>query len=122
MNVVIKTKYMVDTDRLTKAAKEELVGQPDHSLVQVTITDNKTLADLNKKYRDKEGPTPVLSFSQLEPTRVTFPSIPTEQKYLGDVIIAYPLSLDLSKERGETISETLEMLVRHGANKLIGNK
>lgn len=116
MNILIKTKYMVDIDRLTKSAKEEL--KKCNALVQITITDNETLADLNKKYRDKVGPTPVLSFSQIEPTKITFPSNPSEQKYLGDVIIAYPLSQELSKERGETVSETLEMLVRHGVNKL----
>ena len=118
MNVVIKTKYMVDTDRLTKTAKEELAGQPEDSLVQVTIADNQTLASLNKKYRNKEGPTPVLSFSQIEPTKFTFPELDLQQHYLGDVIIAYPLAQELAKERKETISETLEMLVRHGVNKL----
>jgi len=122
MNIVIKTKYLVDTDKLTKSAKEELASQPEDALVQITIVDNDTLAQLNKKYRDKKGPTPVLAFSQLEPTKVKFPSLPNEQQYLGDVIIAYPLSLELSRQRGETITQTLEMLVRHGVNKLIGSK
>ena len=121
MNVTIKTKYLVDADRLTKAAKEELASQSADSLIQVTITNNETVAKLNQKYRNKQGPTPVLAFSQTEPTKITFPTLPNKQLYLGDVIIAYPLALDLAKERGETVTETLEMLVRHAAQQLINN-
>lgn len=98
---------------LKKAAEATLIrdgnGVGDLTLV---LTGDKKIKELNKKFRQIDSPTDVLSF-------------PTEgsengTRYLGDVIISVPRARDQAKEAGHPLNEELVLLAVHGVLHLLG--
>ncbi len=73
------------------------------------------MAELNLKYRGKEGPTNVLSFSQLE--GVT----PPRKNLLGDVVICADRAADDAAELGYTEDQMVLYLLIHGILHLLGH-
>jgi probable rRNA maturation factor len=77
--------------------------------LSVLFTDDGRIAELNKKYLGREGPTNVLAFpmSGGPPPRV-------ETGILGDVVISVDTAVRESEEIGETLEETIDRLLIHG--------
>lgn len=73
------------------------------------------MADLNFKYRGKEGPTNVLSFSQIEGDRPG-----AQPDLLGDVVICTDRAADDAKELGYSEDEMVLYLLIHGILHLVG--
>jgi probable rRNA maturation factor len=73
------------------------------------------MADLNSKYRGKEGPTNVLSFPQ--PDQQESASRPY---LLGDVVICVDRASDDAKELGYSDREMILYLLVHGILHLVG--
>jgi len=64
---------------------------PDKSAtIDVLLADNHALAALNKQWRDKEGPTDVLSF----------PAEPNPENFLGDIAIGFGVALKDARASG----------------------
>ncbi len=73
------------------------------------------MAELNLKYRGREGPTNVLSFSQLEGVS------PPGKNLLGDVVICADRAADDAVELGYTEDQMVLYLLIHGILHLLGH-
>lgn len=81
--------------------------------IGITLTDNKTIKQLNKQWRNKDKPTDVLSFPMEE-------CIGYRYRLLGDVVISLPFAKKQAQEIGLTYKEEILRLLIHGILHLIG--
>lgn len=82
--------------------------------VCITLSDDATVRELNKNYRDKDTPTNVLSFPQYT-SEDTFFALPDGGPLmLGDIILAYETMVKESKEQSKTIENHTLHLILHG--------
>lgn len=87
--------------------------------ISVTFVDNEQIKDLNYKYRKKNIPTDVLSFSLGEEEDYsTDPA--TGSKLLGDVIISIEKALEQSQRYGNSLQKEVSHLTVHGMLHLLG--
>lgn len=78
------------------------------------------IADLNKQYRDKEGPTDILSFSQTEGEDFEF-AVPEENAFFtGDLVISLETLAIQAKEFNISVNEELKRILIHGILHLQG--
>jgi probable rRNA maturation factor len=73
-----------------------------HEDVELLITDNATIQELNRQYRDKDKPTDVLSFGFEDPV------------HLGQIVISIERAAEQAKEIGNTLEDELKFLFCHG--------
>lgn len=83
--------------------------------ISITLSDDKTLQELNNRYRNKNETTNVLAF-QLEQDS----AIPGQPILLGDVIIALGIARREAEEQGKKLTNHLKHLVIHGVLHLLG--
>ncbi len=95
-----------------RLARGESGAQPVALTVQVTDTD--AVRTLNRRYRGQDKPTDVLSF----PADMADPE--TGARYLGDVVIAYPVAAAQARRGGHPVLEELRLLTVHGVLHLLG--
>lgn len=94
--------------------REEVPETVELSIAVVTIAE---MSELNERFRDKEGPTDVLSFGCDDPCAITDAEEPIT---LGDVVIAPEVAELQAEEYGHTIEEELNLLLVHGVLHLLG--
>ena len=118
VNLVIANKYknLVDYDQLQIAAQtalEKLKPGSDYE-VTIAIDDDEQVRKLNKKFRQIDQTTDVLSFESNE--------INPESGLvsLGDIIISYPKSLSQSEAAGHPHLSELKLMIVHGILHLLG--
>jgi probable rRNA maturation factor len=112
------SKLIVDAKRLLAAAR-----LPDCEL-SLTLTSDRAIRALNRKYRGKDAPTDVLSFSQIEeagrpaldPLRIEN----VQDQALGDVVISIDTALRQARELGVSPAMRLRTLLAHGFLHLLG--
>lgn len=75
--------------------------------VSVAFVDNQQIKELNKKYRDKDEATDVLSF-------------PIDDEMLGDIIISAIRAAEQAEEYGHSLKRELAYLTVHGMLHLFG--
>lgn len=94
---------------------------PDSTELSVSFVDDDEMAKLNEEYRQKSGPTDVLSF-ECDMLDDDFPSPPsTEGEFsLGDVIIAPYVAEKQAKELGHSFETEVRTLLVHGILHLCG--
>ena len=97
----------------------EYEGVPFSTEVSVTLCDNEYIKALNKKYRDKDKETDVLSFPLYNFT--------TEELFgedevvsLGDIVISLERAREQAKEIGNTFLEEVAFLAVHSTLHLLG--
>lgn len=95
----------------------EVENAPDQCEVSIAVVDIEEMTSLNEQYRDKTGPTDVLSFPCDDPTDMSTPDQPIT---LGDIIIAPDIALSQAAEYGHTAEEELNLLLVHGVLHLLG--
>ena len=76
----------------------------------VLLADDSAVADLNDRFRDKQGPTNVLSF----------PAPESAQPHLGDIALAYGVCAAEAAAQGKPLGNHLSHLVAHGVLHLLG--
>ncbi|HEO98265.1 MAG: rRNA maturation RNase YbeY [Campylobacterales bacterium] len=101
-----QTELNVDTEALEKIAAL-LTDTP----VELIITDNETIRELNARYREKDKPTDVLSF----PLEQAIPGMP-----LGSIVISKPYVREKAEEFGHAPDDELALLFIHGLLHLLG--
>jgi len=82
--------------------------------VSIVIGNDELLKKLNRKYRNVDAATDVLSFStsELDPD--------TGSIYLGDVVISLPHAEAQAEAGGHFLGDELQLLVVHGILHLLG--
>jgi probable rRNA maturation factor len=85
--------------------------------VEATIlfSDDDTVADLNRTWRGKQGPTNVLSFPS--PPNFTEPNAP---RHLGDIALAFGVVAREAQEQQKSLSAHTSHLLVHGFLHLAG--
>ncbi len=86
--------------------------------VGLVIADDDMVADLNQRYRGKEGTTDVLSFAMTEGEAFVVP--PDGTLRLGDVVISCPQARRQAQELGHSLQEEVARLLAHGVLHLLG--
>ena len=87
---------------LRKVVKTVLRKARPKRELTVVFTDDSDIQSLNKRYRDKDYPTDVLSFPDDDP------------RYLGDIVISLEKASLQAKEYGHTLNDEVAFLVCHG--------
>jgi len=90
---------------------KDLSGKKIH--ISVYISDDKEIAKLNKKYRNKDYATDVLSFNIDE-------LMEDGSYYLGDVIVNKEQAARQAKEFGNNVEQEISELAGHGILHLLG--
>ena len=100
--------------------------------LSLTIADDCTLQDLNRRYRGLDEVTDVLAFSPVHagsdvsdgegprPDAAPFLRGDGEVESLGDILISYPQAERQAQERGLPLRRELALLVVHGLLHLLG--
>lgn len=87
--------------------------------VNIVLTDDREIAGLNKKYRNKNSATNVLSFPFADSNRETFlPSVAFKE--LGDIVISVDTAVKEAESYGQTLFNRLGWLITHGFLHLLG--
>lgn len=81
--------------------------------VTLVFTNNWMIRKLNNKYRHIDSPTDVLSFGADE-------TIPTNEKYLGDIVISMPRAIRQARQHHHSIKSEIILLIVHGTLHLLG--
>jgi probable rRNA maturation factor len=112
---------MIDLDNQTTLtvdleALEKIAESLSNKEVELIITDDTTMRELNAEYRDKDSITDVLSFPMEAPfTEQSIFGMP-----LGSIIIAESLVKEKAAEHEHTIQDELSLLFIHGMLHLLG--
>ena len=94
---------------LRKAVEIALEGQGPVG-VTVLLCKNDIIQGYNKRWREVDAPTDVLSFK----------AAPNQLQYLGDVAVSWDFALDQAKVRDVKPIEEAAMLAVHGTLHLLG--
>ncbi|MCD6306640.1 MAG: rRNA maturation RNase YbeY [Deltaproteobacteria bacterium] len=89
--------------------------------LSILFTDDGCMADLNRRYLGREGPTNVLAFPMMNADPHTDQSPDIDTGLLGDVAISLDTAQREAQETGETLEETVERLLIHGILHLLGH-
>mgnify|MGYP000594301822 CR=1 FL=1 len=89
--------------------------------VQILITTNKTIATYNEGYRNKKGPTDILSF-RFYPEQVPGKKVYAEngEQNIGDLILSAEYIVRSAKKLGISFEHRLMILCIHGIVHLLG--
>lgn len=74
------------------------------------LTDDESVRELNRDFRQKDAPTNVLSF----------PAPPNPEHSLGDIALAFGVCAREAAEQGKPLAHHLQHLVIHGVLHLLG--
>lgn len=94
-------------------------GVEDSAEISVTFVDDETIQELNKKHRNIDKSTDVLSFPMGE--NGDFPvNHDTGAKVLGDIIISIEHAYDQAEKYGHTLQREIGFLTVHSLLHLLG--
>jgi probable rRNA maturation factor len=123
ISIAIKKQpeYSVNKEKLKKELTSSLKqsGLVSNAKVSIAIVDEKEMLDLSKKYLKDNSLHNVLSFPEKE-VKGKFISPPGKTKYLGEIIICYPMAEKEAKIEDKTIEEKIIELAKHGGQHLMG--
>ncbi len=117
--IYVESRYKVNRKSIKSAVNSILEESSMQSPVEVSlaIVGDRKMRSLNKKYRDKDKTTNILSFPLAEGEQT---QLPTDITRLGDIVISYPEVIRESAEHEMLVDERIEELVRHGMLHLLG--
>jgi probable rRNA maturation factor len=100
------------------------LGFPEES-VTVCFVSDPAIARMNLKFRDKKGPTDVLSFpahrSRVHAVRSLLQTRPTRSDhYVGDIVISPETARRYARRRSHGLASELRVLILHGMIHLAG--
>lgn len=89
--------------------------------VSVNIIGDRMMRNLNKKYRNLDETTDVLSFPLAEEIEhKPFVDPPDKILRLGDVVISYPQAREDASDENTLVDDKIDELVEHGMLHLLG--
>ncbi len=106
------------TQRLSRFVMDRMRVHPLAEL-SITAVDEDTIAGLNTKWMDKEGPTDVLAFpmDELRPGMV---NEEPEEGILGDLVLCPAVAEKQAQAAGHRTADELDLLTVHGILHLLG--
>jgi probable rRNA maturation factor len=113
-----------DLKHIVRCAISETLGEEDFSFpaeISVTFCDNAYIKEINKKYRNKNSATDVLSFPMYdypEDEGELFPG--DEALSLGDIVISVERAKKQAEEIGNSFEREVAFLCVHSVLHLLG--
>ncbi len=99
----------------------EVENMSDFNLyVSVTLTNPENIRKLNKKYRDIDKETDVLSFPMFEKNEITTLKKLEYEEALGDIVISIERVIEQAEEYGHSFERELSYMLVHGFYHLMG--
>ncbi|MCW2756262.1 MAG: hypothetical protein JWO46_8 [Nocardioidaceae bacterium] len=121
VEVLNESEHDLDVARLSTLSRFVMDRMRVHPLAELCISavDEDTIAELNAKWMDKEGPTDVLAFpmDELRPGQV---SEEPEEGVLGDLVLCPAVAHHQAVEAGHSTTDELDLLTVHGILHLLG--
>ena len=117
------TKQKINKRYLNKVAKETLKVMKIKEAVEISlvITGEKRIRSLNRKYRNIDKITDVLSFGNENSDDVAkFIIPPTDILQFGEIFICYPMIKKQAKEKKHSVKKEFSILLIHGILHLAG--
>jgi probable rRNA maturation factor len=111
------SRYPINRKRVRETTLKYLENLGiDEAEISVAVVGSRKIQDLNRKYRNLNEPTTVLTFALEEPR--------DEEGILriGDIVISYPQARIIAEEDNLSMDEAIDKLLIHGLNNLLGNK
>jgi probable rRNA maturation factor len=96
-----------------KAGRALQLLEQKNAILSLAFVGNRSIRNLNARYRRKAEPTDVLSFPSGD-------ELPSGEKLLGDVVISIEQAAKQASERGKSVEKELEALLVHGILHLLG--
>lgn len=129
----IKSKLDIDYKNIIKNTINEVIeyeGCPYETEINVILTDNENIQEINNEFRNINKPTDVLSFpmieykkpsdfSELEKENDCF-NPETGELVVGDIVISVDKVYEQAENYGHTIVRELAFLVAHSMLHLFG--
>ena len=95
--------------------KEFGFSETDKVLVEITVVGNRKIKELNRKFRQLDEKTDVLSF----PLEDRNPG-PDGMIRLGDIAVSYPEAMTMAIRTNKIVDKVIAELVCHGVRHLMG--
>jgi rRNA maturation RNase YbeY len=117
--IYVESRYKVNRKRIKSAVQfvldEQKIQTPFE--ISIAIVGDRKMRALNKKYRDKDKTTNILSFPLAEGEQTRLPS---DIARLGDIVISYPEVIREAVREEMLVDDRVEELVQHGMMHLLG--
>lgn len=120
----------VDWEKLAQGAAIAAIGRTPHGdlidkpvavELSVKLTDDDEVHALNRRYRDRDRPTNVLSFPMVQPDMLDgLANSDDGEVLLGDVILAAGVASREADEKGIALADHAAHLLVHGVLHLLG--
>ncbi len=90
--------------------------------VSVILTDQETVHEMNRRYRNVDAPTDVIAFytEQQGPGIELFVLPDDGTRRLGDIVISFPQAVEQALEQKHSVEKELSLLITHGVLHLLG--
>ncbi len=115
--VTYALKMLIRTTILETLSQE---GFEQSSEVSVTFTDNEGIRALNRRFRNIDRPTDVLSFPMLDGSDEPMPHDMGFNVSLGDIVLSLERAKEQSEEFGHSFEREVSFLTAHSALHLLG--
>lgn len=117
--IYVESRYKVNRKRIKSAIQFVLEDQNIQTPLEVSVAiiGDRKMRALNKKYRNLDKTTNVLSFPLSEGEQTKLPAGITR---LGDIIISYPMVIKEAAGQDMLVDDRVEELVQHGMLHLLG--
>ena len=138
MSILIENEhdYQLDFD-YQKVAEDVIEATltmehcPYEAQVNITLVDDESIADINRKFRGIDKATDVLSFPMIEFTKpaeydiildgnASYFELDSEELLLGDIIISIPTAIRQAREYGHDMTREYAFLIAHSVLHLLG--
>lgn len=118
--IYIESRYKVNRKKVKETIYKVLSREGVEGPVEVSVAviGNRKMRGLNKKYRNIDKSTNVLSFSQTEGETS---QQPPDKLYLGDIVLAYPKLIEECARENMLIDDKVNELVEHSLMHLLGH-
>ena len=103
-------REVADVEALVTSAAGAALGDRTSGDLIVLLTGDRSVRDLNARFRGKDASTNVLSF----------PAPATARPHLGDIALAHGVCADEAAAQGKRLADHLAHLVVHGVLHLLG--
>lgn len=113
--VILKEIQLEKINSVVESLLMEEITSKVPLYVSILITDNAEIAELNRAYREKDGPTDVISFAYHDNEEVSGPV-----DVLGDIIISYDKIVEQAETFMHSIHREFFYLLIHGLLHLCG--
>ncbi len=113
-SVLVKSRYKKpSSDHIAKVVKDHLLERKaEAGIVEVGLVAKAKIHEINKKFRDHDCPTDVLSFPSAE--------FPSKDKLYGTIFLSCDIIKLNAQESGKSFEEEFDFILCHGVDHLLG--